>query len=461
MKKIRPLMFWAIALMTLALVVAGCGSSATPSPTPQPTVAGDGPKATVAAVPSSPTPSPTVVASPTAQPPPAISAEETPASVAQRLADEAMAFLTLFTRDVSPRASGSEQERAAADFLVSQFEAMGYQTGLQPFNVDLLSSEVLVGTEAREFQNFPMQLSGRGRASGTLVNVFKALERDILPEGLDGKIALIQRGEIPFEEKVGRVADAGALAAVVYNDRFGGFRGLLASQARIPVVSISLESGGHILDLMGEGTVEATVSVTFEILDTQNVIAEKPGTASDERVVVLGGHYDTVPDVPGANDNGSGIATLMTIAREVSEKTYPFTLRLIGFGTEELGLRGSRFYVDSLSPQEQDSIIAMLNFDALGTGDVVGVLGEFGLVNRAVEYGDANGIASERRFSLAAGTSSDHASFQQAGIPAVFFLADDFSRIHTPDDKLDFVQPELMGNSAALAIALLDSLAER
>ena len=52
-------------------------------------------------------------------------------------------------------------------------------------------------------------------------------------------------------------------------------------------------------------------------------------------------------------------------------------------------------------------------------------------------------------------------SFQQEGIPAVFFLADDFSRIHTPEDKLDFVQPELMGNSAALAIALLDSLAER
>ena len=44
------------------------------------------------------------------------------------------------------------------------------------------------------------------------------------------------------------------------------------------------------------------------------MIADKPGTAGDGRVVVLGGHYDTVPNVPGANDNGSGIATLLTMA---------------------------------------------------------------------------------------------------------------------------------------------------
>ena len=109
-------------------------------------------------------------------------------------------------------------------------------------------------------------------------------------------------------------------------------------------------------------------------------------------MIVLGGHYDTVPEVPGANDNGSGIATLIAIAREVSEKSYPFTMRFIGFGSEELGLLGSRFYVDSLSPQEREATITMLNFDALGTGDVVGVLGDLDLISSAVEYGRANGI---------------------------------------------------------------------
>ena len=92
--------------------------------------------------------------------------------------------------------------------------------------------------------------------------------------------------------------------------------------------------------------------------------------------MILGGHYDTVPGVPGANDNGSGIAALMTIASEVSDRSYPFTLRFIGFGAEEIGLYGSRFHVESLSEDDLDGVIAMFNFDALGTGRAAGVLGD-------------------------------------------------------------------------------------
>ena len=175
--------------------------------------------------------------------------------------------------------------------------------------------------------------------------------------------------------------------------------------------------------------------------------------------MVLGGHYDTVPDVPGANDNGSGIATLLVITREVSEISYPFTLRIIAFGSEELGLEGSRFYVDSLSPEEQKGTVAMLNFDALGSGEVLGVLGTFDLTTPVLQAAEENDIDAERRFNLGRDFGSDHSSFQRVGIPVVFFLADDFFRIHTPEDRLEFVQPELMGNAAALAIALLDILA--
>ena len=144
----------------------------------------------------------------------------------------------------------------------------------------------------------------------------------------------------------------------------------------------------------------------------------------------------------------------------MSEKTYPFTLRFIAFGSEETGLHGSRFYVDSLGLEDIVSTVAMLNFDSLGSGDVLGVLGDFDLMNRTVDYGLLHGIDVERRFSLSRGTSSDHASFQQAGIPVLFFLADDFFRIHTAEDRLEFVQPELLGDSVLLTIGLLDSLAE-
>ena len=318
----------------------------------------------------------------------------------------------------------------------------------------------LLSPEARDVDGLPMQLSGLGVASGLLVDVGKAFEDDIPPEGIEGKIALIQRGEISFEAKVSRVEQAGALAAVVYNNVSGLVRGTLTNQANIPAIIISRQDGEAILELMANGDVEASVSFVMEERDSQNVVAEKQGTGSSNRVVILGGHYDTVPDVPGANDNGSGTAAIITIAREIAEKSYPFTVRFIAFGSEELGLVGSSFYVDSLSSEEKENIIAMLNLDALGTGDEGGVLGDSDLTAEVIIYGRDHGIDVRRSFGLSGG-SSDHVPFDDAGIPIIFFLAEDFSRIHTPDDTLEFVQPELMGNSAALAIALLDALAEQ
>ena len=174
---------------------------------------------------------------------------------------------------------------------------------------------------------------------------------------------------------------------------------------------------------------------------------------------MLGGHYDTVPNVPGANDNGSGIATLLTIAREIADREYPFTVRFIAFGAEELGLHGSQHYVDQLSDEEIDSTVAMLNFDALGSGPQTAMLGTLSLLKMVDEYADEQGIDTKMVFTFDWG-SSDHAAFHDAGIDHIFFLGEDFSRIHTPDDTLEFVETELLGNAAFLGMALLDMLAE-
>ena len=458
------------AALTLAVLLAACGgSSAEVPPTPGATTAVTQPPAPTATpvAPDTPTPAPAdtpkpaqtltdvpvpvetpqVVDTPVVQASPS-AIEETPSALASRLAGEAWEHLVTLTEERSPRTSATELEEAAADYLVDLFQAEGYSAELQPFEVELLVTDppVISVDASRELdiRAFPLSMSGEGRVSGPVVSVGGAFEEDLPQGGLEGKVALIERGTITFEEKVSRVEEAGALAAVIYNSRPGPFGGVLVDESQIPAVSISQEGGEAILDLMTSGDVEITVSVVTEVRDTRNVVAEKPGTVDDGGVVVLGGHYDTVAGVPGANDNGSGIATLLTVAGEVAEQDYPFTLRFVAFGSEEVGLRGSRFHVDSL-----------------GTGPVIGVLGEFDLLDTVLDYGSENGIEVERRLTLGLnGGSSDHASFQDVGVPVVFFLADDFSRIHTPDDALEFVQPELMGNAAALAIALLDSLAQ-
>lgn len=149
----------------------------------------------------------------------------------------------------------------------------------------------------------------------------------------------------------------------------------------------------------------------------------------------------------------------MTIAEEVADRAYPFTLRFILFGSEEVGLFGSQFYVDSLSEAERRDIIAMANFDALASGDVTAVFGSLDLTSKVLEYGRESGIEVERQFGLGGG-SSDHAPFREAGVPFVFFIADvDFSIINSPLDVLELIEPERLGVAAALGIGLLDSLA--
>ena len=63
-----------------------------------------------------------------------------------------------------------------------------------------------------------------------------------------------------------------------------------------------------------------------------------------------------------------------------------------------------------------------------------------------------------RRSRGMGGGGSDHLSFSRAGIPVIFFFSDDFTRLHTPQDVLEFINPQLPGNAAWLALKLLESL---
>ncbi|MCH7787106.1 MAG: hypothetical protein IIC22_06320, partial [Chloroflexi bacterium] len=293
------------AMIAMAVALVGCSSTSTPAVTPQPTATASDIQATVTPITASatptatPAPSPTVVSTSTPEPTPSASSQEF-AALASRLADEAIDFLTTFTEVHSPRASGTQQERDAADFLAAQYDALGYDVSFQPFKVRIQPPDIpmmrLLSPEVRDIDGVPMQFSGLGVASGLLVDVGKAFDGDIPPEGIEGKIALIQRGEISFEAKVSRVEQAGALAAVVYNNVSGLVRGTLTNQADIPAIIISRQDGEDILELMANGDVEASVSFVMEERDSQNVVAEKQGTGGDNRVVILGGHYDTIPD---------------------------------------------------------------------------------------------------------------------------------------------------------------------
>jgi hypothetical protein len=98
---------------------------------------------------------------------------------------------------------------------------------------------------------------------------------------------------------------------------------------------------------------------------SQNVILTVPGL-SDE-VMVVGAHYDSVM-YPGASDNASGIALLLeSAARMINTDNY-YTIVYVFFGAEEAGLIGVMHYVNSLSEQDHENILFMINADVLLEG---------------------------------------------------------------------------------------------
>jgi aminopeptidase YwaD len=370
-----------------------------------------------------------------------------------------LAYLTALL-DMGPRESATEQELAAAEYLASEFESMGYSVEVQPFTVELLSprlSAVTLDTpDAERIEAVPLANSATGDVSGPLVPVGLATREDLPPGGLRGKIALAKRGLITFEEKVSRATGAGAIGVIIYNNAPGTFQGALLRPGSIPAAAISQEDGQRIEALLASGDLRARISVRTETYLTQNVVADWRGTGED--VVVLGAHYDTVAAVAGASDNTSGAAVLLALARELPQVPHPFRLRFIAFGSEELGLKGSQFYVDSLSAEERRRIVAMLNFDALGSGSSLGILGVRELTDRVLESGARLGIGIARSGGLQGG-SSDHATFEGVGVPVIMFFSDDFSRIHTAEDTLEFINPKLLEDAVRLGLELIRQLA--
>ena len=101
-----------------------------------------------------------------------------------------------------------------------------------------------------------------------------------------------------------------------------------------------------------------------------NLEVELPGAASPEQIVVVGAHNDSVPGGPGANDNASGVAALLEMARLLAGKSHAHTLRLVAFVNEEQPFSGSeemgsRVYAQR-SRQRGEQIKAMISLETIG-----------------------------------------------------------------------------------------------
>lgn len=115
-----------------------------------------------------------------------------------------------------------------------------------------------------------------------------------------------------------------------------------------------------------------TTRQTYDVsrLPVSNIEAVLEGTSASEEIVVLGAHYDTVGGCPGANDNGTGIAAVLELARRFAGRPQARTIRFVAFVNEEPPFfhtpqMGSFVYAKR-AQQRGDRIVAMLSLETMG-----------------------------------------------------------------------------------------------
>ncbi|MBT2419200.1 M28 family peptidase [Streptomyces sp. ISL-22] len=149
-----------------------------------------------------------------------------------------------------------------------------------------------------------------------------------------------------------------------------------------------------------------------------NLIADWPGGDTNQ-VLMAGSHLDSVSSGAGINDNGSGSAAVLETALAVSRAGYQPTkhLRFAWWGAEELGLVGSRYYVNNLSAANRAKIRGYLNFDMIGSPNPgYFVYDDDPAIEKTFkDYYAGLGVPTE--IETEGDGRSDHAPFKSAGVP--------------------------------------------
>ena len=251
---------------------------------------------------------------------------------------------------------------------------------LQFFNVRLISSfEASFNVSGTSFELGFMTFSPAGTFPETEVVVVDRFgcEASDFPNNLQGKIALISRGECTFSLKSINAGAAGAVAAVVYNNVAGVLSGTLGdfNDSHVPIAGMSQEDGLALVEQISSGggsvTADCIIDPEYDTIYTKNIIAtSKAGEKED--TLFLGAHADSVTAGPGINDNGSGTSALLAIAEALPKFKKPSSrIRLAWWSAEEDGLLGSEYYVDVASNETLEDIRVYINFDMIASPNYV------------------------------------------------------------------------------------------
>ncbi|HSO56971.1 MAG TPA: M28 family peptidase [Paenisporosarcina sp.] len=357
----------------------------------------------------------------------------------------------------TPRVAGTEQEDAAVDYIKKQFDSYGYKTEVQTFTFNDYTAPHTIELTLDGFIHIvdpsALEYSVSGHVVGEIVVGGLGKVNELRHLDLTGKIVLVKRGDISFKEKMLNASAQGAAGVIYFNNAPGTIMGSLgeANNAFLPAVLLTQAEGEKLVKQVQDNpntqasiTIEGAKSTTNT---SHNVIAtKKPSnlnskTKAKHDIIVIGAHHDSVANAPGANDNASGTAMTLELARVFKTIPSDTEIRFITFGAEELGLLGSNHYVNELSPNEIDRMVANFNLDMVGSKDAGKLILQTmddkpNLVTELTQV--ASTKLNGKPTPVNQGDSSDHVPFAKAGIPAALFIHNPAEPwYHKPEDKID------------------------
>ena len=391
------------------------------------------------------------------------------------------------TTEVGARLAGSEAEKRARDWGVAKFRELGFKNvRVEPFEVTYWERAY---EHAEIVTPFPQDLyitalggsvpTPDGGLTGEIVSfpTLDALQAAPMT-GYEGKIIFVdeyttrtQDGSgygVAVRKRSGAANEAGkrsAIAALIRSVGTDHHRFPHTGQMRyedgvkkVPIAALSAPDADQLQRALKRGAVTVRLDLAVETLGQRpsgNVIGEIPGRTDE--IVVIGGHLDSWDLGTGAVDDGAGIGITVGAAKMILDmkKKPKRTIRVVMFGSEEVGLVGARAYAEQHAG-ELDKHVVGAESD-FGAGRIWQFQTRFG-EDKLDKAREMLGIL----LPLGIGPGNNQASggpdmtpLRFAGVPVVTLKQDGwdyFDLHHTPDDTLDKIDPDdLAQNVAAYA----------
>lgn len=439
---------------------------------------------------------------------------------------EAQKYIDYLTSpELAGRQAGSAGNALAAEYIAESFTASGLQVEQQVFPVRYqtyltLPSMALVLDNGGRVEPFSYRdefivlqnVVTDGVLSGDLIWVADENYTDM---ELDGKI-VVRKPSLPITDEIKTAQEHGAGALILIGDKTR-VEYLEAKYpfaptpptGSIPVYELTPKSFNRLLELTGESqeslfhglpvtVLNADIRLQIrlsdpELVETANVIGLLPGSNPDlqNEYVIIGAHYDHVGDevdtpYSGANDNASGVATMLEIARLWRDSGYrpERSVLFIAWGAQEPGELGSQYFFDNPLYPVKD-MVASIQLDSIGGGggyylEAVGSRSDDGVLLFSIQkasdvtggrlsiavpedivLADPDELFSPAVLFQSSGVSArtDNDVIHQAGIPTILLRWQKASELNLPDEFADEVLPERLDAAGKMITAALMMIA--